>query len=522
MRKSVIYLFLVVLFTISCALPSFSSKQAPKELQYVFEENPEPISVLPTLEEAIISEKVIGPEGGEISVSSSAGTSFTLAIPPDALVAETLIKMIPVSEVEGMPFGSAEYAVQLLPEGLSFLKYATLTIDPVEEIPIDQQIFFDYQGLGEDLALAIPVVDSDEMKILVDHFSGHGVSKGLLADIEPVRERIGGAAERRIQSAVAEKTMIIRQRLLMGETDGEELDLGGLFEQYDREVVQPRLAAAGDSCAAGRLALITVIGVKRQQILLGVKEEDGAGSSFDYELMEKVAGVCMKEEYELCRDEHIVHRIIPAYFGIERQGQLLGIEGAGEPYKDYIRKCLTFELQFESDVTLKNPGKGKGGWNSSMESKVKLQFDPAAWSVKGQAPLVNTEFKVDWPKCTATGNRGGGTFEISHLSFDTDIKDPEDELGYVKDIRMVYDPGSSTESFTLKCDKISQTLPPSPMWTGGYIITHQDEIQIPDGFIAENWKILGGEFYAEKEWAKDQSSAGTTESGTMKLYHKPE
>jgi hypothetical protein len=519
MRKPVAYLFFLAILTISCALPGFgSSGKAPKELQYVFEMPDDPLEISVVLDENTFKETVIPPQGGEMTLKSQDGTVFTLEIPSGALVTDTLIRMILVQKVEGMPFGGESYAVQLEPEGLKFFDYATLTIDPPEDLPIDQQIFFGYEGLGKNLALALPVVDSREIKILLDHFSGYGVNKGLLADIEPVRQRIGGSAEARIQSAVAALLMVERQKQLLG-VESDTLDLTEFYKQYQEEVVKPRIAAAGESCANGRLALITVIGVERQRQLLGVSSDDG---SFDSELMFKVAEVCMKEEYELCRDDHIVHRMIPVYLGIERQGQLLGIEGAGDKFKDYMRKCLTFELRFESETNSENPGKGKGGWASSVESKVKLQFDPSSWSVKGQAPLVNTNFEMKVPKCTATSIRGGGTFEVTNMGFDIELKSPEDELGYVKDIEIFYDPGSSTESFTLKCDKTSQTLPPMPMWSGGYIITHQDEIRIPDGFIADNWKILGGELFAEKEWTKDQSSVGTTESGTMKLYHKPE
>lgn len=520
MKIRIIFPIILTLFMTSCALPSFSqTKTVPKDLQYVFEIPSDPIAVSVTLEEKNIYKSVIGPDGGFLSVTGEDGTVFSLDIPAGALAVDTNIQMIPVSKIEGMPFGSAAYAVNFAPEGLSFLKYATLTIDPQEEIPVDQQLFFGYQGVGEDFALAIPEVNSSELKILIDHFSGYGVSKGLLADIEPVRQRIGGSAEKRIQSIIAEKIMAERQRILMGQEGENDLDLGGLFEQYDKEVVQPRLAAAGESCAAGRLALITVLGIERQRQLLGVNE---GVSSFDNDLMTKVAEVCVKEEYELCRDEHIVHRIIPVMIGIERQGQLLGVEGASEAYKDYVRKCLTFELRFKSEANVENPGKGKGGWVSSVESKVKLQFNPSSWSINGQAPLVNTNFEMKVPGCTATNIRGGGTFEVTSMGFDTDLQSPEDELGFVKDIQLTYDPGNTTESFTLKCDKTSQTVPPMKLWTAAYVMTHLEESSLTDGFIAKDWEILGGDLFAQKEWTKEQSSVGTTESGTMKLYHKPE
>ena len=42
------------------------------------------------------------------------------------------------------------------------------------------------------------------------------------------------------------------------------------------------------------------------------------------------------------------------------------------------------------------------------------------------------------------------------------------------------------------------------------------------GFIAEEWEILGDEYFAKKEWIRDDAGLGLTEAGTFKLYHRPE
>ena len=205
MKKLILFVsFLILLVGAACALPGMlfgSGSKAPPELQYVFETPSDPLNVTPTLSTELQIEAVIPASGGTLTVTGADGTAFRLDIPASALVTDTLIRMIPVSQLDGMPFGSNPYAVQLEPEGLQFYDFVTLTITPAQEIPIDQQIFFGYQGTGENLTLASPVVDSREIKIQLLHFSGYGVTKGFLADIEPVRARIGGDAEARLQSA---------------------------------------------------------------------------------------------------------------------------------------------------------------------------------------------------------------------------------------------------------------------------------------------------------------------------------
>ena len=393
MNKSFLWVSFIVLFAIAaCALPATllgDGGSTPPELQYIFESPEDPISVTATLDRNRQVEAVIPASGGNLSVTSAEGTVFKLEIPASALTTDIIIRMIPVSRLDGMPFGSDPYAVQLEPEGFQFFDFVTLSITPAQEIPVDQQIFFQYQGTGENLIFASPVVNTREIEIQLLHFSGYGVTKGFLSDTALVRARIGGEAESRLQSSVAEQLAKSRQEQLLGQENSEPVDFENAFKQYEEQVVKPRVAAAGESCAAGRLAIQTVLGMERQKQLLGVGSSAG-NPLFDNGLMETVAEVCMKEEYEICRDDHIIHRIIPAWLDLERQFQLLGLSSEGSPAlekaREYVRKCLTFEMRFESQVNF-DDGEG-GGYDSSVESKIKLQFNTEDLTIKGQAPLV--------------------------------------------------------------------------------------------------------------------------------------
>ena len=41
------------------------------------------------------------------------------------------------------------------------------------------------------------------------------------------------------------------------------------------------------------------------------------------------------------------------------------------------------------------------------------------------------------------------------------------------------------------------------------------------GFIVSDWEIFGKEYFAKKEWIKEDKGLGITERGTFKLYHRP-
>ena len=498
----------------------------PQHLQYIFDTPSDPITVIPNPDSQQQVEATITVAGGTLSATGADGTTYTLDIPSGALADDTLIQMTPLSSLEGMPFGSQNFAVQLEPAGLQFYSLAILTIIPSQELPVDQQIFFGFAGEDENLVLAPPMVNSSEIKMQILHFSGYGVTQGFLADIEPVRARLGGDAEARLQSAIAEQLTRVRQEQLLGIEDSTEVDWEGWFQQWEEQVIKPRLAAAGESCAASQLAIQTILSYERQRALLGMGEGSVGSELFAQGLMDTVAETCMKEEYELCRDDHIIHRILPAWLGLERQFALLGITSDGtspnlEQAKSYVQRCLNFELEFHSEVNFDDGG--DGGFASTVNSTIKVQFIPEDFSLKGESALVNSNFTFKAPDCSVSSQRGGGTFTVVDLQYLEEEGSRDDLSGGILDFKLVYAPGTTSESFTLTCGESTVASPPTPMWTGMYILTHQGEMGLANrGFVAQEWEILGGEYFAKKEWIIELPGEGIIEAGTFKLYHRPQ
>ncbi len=499
--------------------PTQVSEQAG--LSWIFETPVDPIQVAVVLDMDKGVEAVIPVEGGTLSATGADGTVYTLEIPADALLNETPIGLIPVTSLSGLPFGNEQtYSVQLSPAGLFFQNPAILTIVPAEEIPLAEQIVFGYQADGKDLILAAPVVDSSEIKIQVQHFSGNGVTKGLLADIEPVRERLGGSIERRLESALNAEIARLRQQ----GSDGEAVSAAyaEALLQYEAQVVKPRVAAAGESCAAGQLAIQTVLRLERMRQLLGLS--DGGNGLDKYPgLMDKAARVCVVEEFELCVEEHVIHRMLPVWLGFERQYALLGIAESAvlREARELTVKCLTFKLNFESTSTVNTVG--GGGYESTVKSEITLRFNPDELTIKGEAPLVNEDFEffLPVPDCVATGVRGGGTFKAFRLEI---LDEADDKYGHVRDFKLSYLPGNTSESASIACpDGAPVTIPAGPFWTGAFVVTHFDELDSSspegEGYISADWEILGAEYFAKKEWIKEDEDF--VEAGTFKLYHRP-
>ena len=219
---------------------------------WILDPSATPIDLALTLDAGKAVEAVIPIEGGSVSATGADGTVYTLDIPANALLTETSIGLTPVTSVGGLPFGGEQtHAVQLSPDGLFLYEPAVLTIAPIQPIPPGEQLPFGYEADGKDVILAQPVLGSGDIQISVPHFSGNGVTRGLLADIEPDRRRIGGDAERRLTAALNAEVIRIRQE--GGEFQGAFLS--SAYEEamleFEQQVVVPRVAVAGESCAKG-------------------------------------------------------------------------------------------------------------------------------------------------------------------------------------------------------------------------------------------------------------------------------
>ena len=558
--------------------PSNLSSTPNQDIAQAVDPNTQPIKVTTTLDESHTATAFIGPDGGKLNATSADGSRFTLEIPPKALEETIEVSMTPITAMDGLPWKSGPVAaVQLEPDGQTFYDYVTLTIEPASAIPVDQVI--PIGASGPDHSAYIPNLDpkSKGLKLKLDHFSSAGATKCLLADIEPWRQRLGGDVEARLQSIVAAEIANARQAELTGQNPTVDPAFWDYIEKTWRQyVLNPRLAAAGQNCAAGRLAIQTVISMERQFELGGVPFSSGVDWA---DLLPKVAKVCVQEEYELCRDQHIIHRIIPVIPGLARQNELLGAHDEGQDASalaaamgqieaqgwDLARKCLQFELDFQSTAKMATTD---GSYTSTVEATVKIELNTDTFKLEGTGELINTDFSMKPKKCTAVTSPGGGTFKVISVDPIAAPPDASHPYGYVKALHLTYAPGNSSEKVTEKCPQGTVNYPPMHLWTLAYEALHSMETagsgpgnsaapdigsilggmgisnlpsvpgmpQLPGQggsgqasqdngptFTATQWAVRNGELFAQKEWSLSVNLKTTgTEDGSFKLYHKPQ
>ena len=460
----------------------------------------------------------------KITATGADGTVYTLTIPEDALATPTDMSLTPVASVSGLPTsGDVTYAVQLSPSGLQLDDFAILTITPTATLPTDQQVPFGYEGEGAGMFLAIPVVSDPRIQLRILHFSGYGVTRGLLSEIAPVRQRLGGEAETRLESQLAEALQ--RQKNLGGEAPPEAFAelLDAFLRDFKSQVVDPRVSAAGNTCANGRLALESVLRLHRWQEML-----QGATTTFPADVLTTAAHVCTQEEYELCKEEHVVHRIIPVVLGFEHQRQIFGAADTAE--QDFETALATRCLKFELDLTSKaNVVQGPVKVRSDVESTVKLALEPGSIltgtpHITGSSALKNTKFTYsiggDPHGCSFQNHRGGSTLIVTDLTWTAETGDLEQQLGVLTDLALTFDPGTTTEHADLKCTGAPAQKLPGPWWSAAFLGLHADEKNDQGTYTTTGWVVKPEELLGSKEW---QPVSGTLrEEGSFELHHRPE
>lgn len=262
-------------------------------------------------------------QGGTINAVGADGTTFTLAVPPFAVDADTTITVTPLTTVKGVTAAGAVHAVRLGPDGLAFVELPSLTIVPATPIAVADQLMFVAKGDGSDAGSALIDTKSTAMVILLEHFSVAGAAEVTSPERAAFLERQASAAEARISSEVGGQLGEERIAQLTGQ-EGKGVDISKAMDDYERDVVAPRIEAASASCAAAATAIQTVLGLERMRQLLGM----GSGQFDLTSVLTLGDAPCEKEAIAACKAAKDPSILIKYWLGAERTRQLLGMESS--------------------------------------------------------------------------------------------------------------------------------------------------------------------------------------------------
>lgn len=307
----------------------------------------EPSNLTVTLDEAAAATAKIGPDGGEVTATSGSGVTFTLVVPPEAVLSPTAITMTPVATATGAAVGDAPLAmVHLAPEGFTFLAPATLTITGAD---IENPIGLGASGTGEDAHL-LTALDGGTGSVTVSlmHFSAVAIgAQEQLQDL--VRDYRPSGAEQLARTVGALNGTDHATAFAALEVWARALRLGmeNAFSTADLEArtaellsliqaVDERLAMAlKDGSDAGDQVLRTVQGLidlwfgKVNAEVNRLAGKCGAGPSAAFWIYRWVS----------------IGSAVTTLLAIDRQDLLAAWEEAA-------RECLVFEVRWDTQVTL--------------------------------------------------------------------------------------------------------------------------------------------------------------------------
>ncbi|AYF98072.1 hypothetical protein D7I47_07260 [Protaetiibacter intestinalis] len=511
----------------------------PEELAWTIEQST-PTDVTTQLDAAGAVSAVIPVSGGTLTATGADGTSYTLTIPADALRVATEVTLTPVASTTGLPFGeTASYGVDIGPDGTELDAFATIQIVPATPIPGDQQVLYQYRGSGDDLAFALPTPDATGISISTDHFSGYGTA-ATAPNVVQEEYRLGGDAARAIMSELAHRIQTHTQPRADGSRPPiDPDDLQPFLDLFRDYVLEPRIAHATDSCAAGVLAARTYGEFQRHLALLGMSPQpDGRLPG----LVTTMAKTCIDQEYSYCRDEHLTYRILPLYVAMIRAVAVAGDvdPSVDEELRAKVVDCLSFRLDFTSEAVVE----GDSGWASAVEASVDLTFDldgidakTGSWKPQfreASTELVNTSVSAEqagWSGCTATATPSDGEFffygmELLASGYDAmAVESGPQRVGRLDDVRLRFGTTVAGGDWQVTCpDYPFQPPAISGIWYVTFLGAHADDLiadQSQGGIEFTGWEpgAPGNATIATREWTA--TGDRVHETGTLTLVHTP-
>ena len=472
-----------------------------------------------TLDQSRAASATISTQGGSLAATAADGTRFTLTVPAGALLSDEDITMIPVAAIKQIPLsGGLRAAVQLQPEGLRLLAPATLTIDATQPLSSSGQkpIGFGYHGNGDEFHLFPTVISGSHVELKLMHFSGYGVGSGTDSDVQAQQQRTPASAEDRAQQDIA-----AGQDLYASLQAWWAVLLGQLQNPSDFE--------------SAFFAFMTWRSIALAEPRAFPLIEAGWG----YVSTALVAAI-QNAQSECVRDPSRV-RVILRLIAIARQPELQMRSNALAIARQLVSKCLAFELQFDSEMSLNS---SILRWDAQLKSTVpfhmELDQNDKPVIIPASAPLNYVKYTTFYEGCTAAtkttdstltvANDASGT--LSRIEFALDVPSDYAAGRQPRDITLTIDTGAPSDrvlSLTCGSPPHTEPVPNGPeYWRAGWAMFHGglygENERVSETYTQiRNWDFLGGRIFAQKIYSRSSPTEPivNTEMTTLKLVHTP-
>lgn len=419
-----IFLFLILFW------PLVAHAETDAEMKAFLTAPPNPLDLAITGDADAGKTTVIGAKGGTLKLKNAAGDAFVLTFPPGALLTETRITAIPITESTGLPEGAGPITGLILqPDGLELAATATLEITPKTPIPPESRLHWGFYEDGKDAYLSIPVQDTDAIIIPIDHFSGAGIGFAERFNLQLDRWK-QTQVENRLTTQVGE---LIRQ---VKSGQGSMDDVVKALQDGKRIIIAGRLAIAGrapSNCSDVKDSLRAIAAVEKQSQLLG-SDPDGDGTGVIRKLFDDGFAQCLDEAQQLCLGTGDLKPLIEFALLYQRMSILLGAMDDSsllDPAKisairAALERCGRYKLTVQAKGNWKDGVGVYGDVDFKVEVPIRLTFSGdgyLSYALIGEAPAtdVNITF-VDYACWVLDSYRQAGPMlaKLTDLTFDND------------------------------------------------------------------------------------------------------
>jgi hypothetical protein len=201
----------------------------------------------PVDESASVTTLVSASSGGQVVLTRD-GSTFTLDVPAGALLVDQQITMTALSSLSGDPFGGFAAGVQLQPEGLTFEKPVTLSMDLATPVPISNEKTWASKDSGEGFHLYPVAIEPVDPTFSLLHFTKVGVSDSTSQTSVPNPVDPAAALEQQIGD-IYEDARKRNHTEDEGLTEAELEQIAELGRHFYDVVVKPLLVEASNDAA---------------------------------------------------------------------------------------------------------------------------------------------------------------------------------------------------------------------------------------------------------------------------------
>lgn len=272
---------------------------------------PAPRTVAATFDASLARTQTLPVGGGQVTVTGSDGTIYTLTVPAGALLGATEVTMTPLATLTGVPVEGRAHAVLLEPSGLRLFEPATLEVAPADATT-GNAIGYAASVDGSDFHLVPPLLGGDgaSVSFRLFGFSQHGGFTGTNSAPITMSESPEAFSpanwEAQLQHMLAELYSAERHSQLSGAPGDAALEakVEAIQNTFYLEEVAPLLSRIAADCSFAEANLGKALAWVRATVLIGLE------ATFSHEIdtasnaVRSGANRCWEEAIAPCIDQN--------------------------------------------------------------------------------------------------------------------------------------------------------------------------------------------------------------------------